>query len=219
MVGAAILLCGLAQSGANPIAVDGTRRPISMIAEQVDVAVRKGSSLVRGVYTFQQEKDDWPQEKDTHVTFYIPVLVGPKAQPDSSPRVVARGRSYAPHIRNDLSLGDYPDFTPRGLPHGWDMQVYECEIPLAALKNPFTVTVSYTQPHFPGNVAGYVPIKPPTKPGAGTITFRAEPGYSLKPFRSRFFFHPSYAKLDFVPENGELIRVQCVTLLKGASGH
>jgi hypothetical protein len=70
--------------------------------------------------------------------------------------------------------------------------------------------VEYSQANFPGHVAAYLPINPPTKAGSGRVTFVAQPGYALKPFAARSFWNPAFSSFSYVPKDRELLRVKCV---------
>jgi hypothetical protein len=215
LLGTLLIVISAIQSSANPIAIDGQRRPITMIAEKVDVSVGKDQSIVSGVYTFRQEKDDWPDEKDTHVLIYVPVILPSKGDAAydkryKAPVVTLNGESIERHIRNDISLEDDPTGRPDGLPKGWYLYGYEYEIPLKTLKRIFSINIKYSQLHFPGDVAGYVPIQPPKQHDLAKITFHADRGHVLKPYAARFFFQPSYPTIDVFPEHYKLIRVKSI---------
>ena len=196
---------------ANPIAVDSTRIPITMINEKVDISVRQGSSEVNGVYVFQQGKSYWPG-KETHVIVFVPVLqpLTKHRVSHEAPKVSVGKIQIKEQIRNDLALEDTPR-SVAGLPRGWFMRMHEYSIPLRYLKNTFSIQVSYTQPHFPGDISAYVPISPPREENS-SITFRAESGCALKPYRKGLFslFDPAVSSVTAVPENRTLIRVKCV---------
>lgn len=208
---AALLLIETLQ--ANPIAINPSRRLVAMTAENVTITMQTGTSQVEGRYTFELQKDDWPQDADTHVIIFIPVLLPTDAgrQKDPAPRLRLGSRSFLGSIRNDLA----PEGAPRsveGLPKGWFLCNYEVIIPRHLLKQAFTVEVSYSQPHFPGNICGYVPVNPPKSPGTSRIRFVAGTGVALKPlgWLWRLPWRSSAACLDFVPEDRRLICVRCV---------
>jgi hypothetical protein len=208
---AGLLLIGTLQ--ANPIAIDPSRRLVAMTAENVTITMQTGASLVQGHYTFELQKDDWPEDADTHVIIFIPVLLPANAgrQKHSSPRLKLGSRSFLGSIRHDLA----PQGAPRsveGMPKGWFLCNYEVIIPLHLLKQAFTVEVSYSQPHLPGNICGYVPMNPPKSPGASRIRFVAGTGVALKRqgWLWRLPWSSSAACLDFVPEDRRLICVRCV---------
>src|ERR1043166_1315755 len=64
-------------AGANPIAIDSTRRTISLVGERVEVAVQPTHSVVSGTYSFRQGKDEYAflGEKADHITIEIPIIV------------------------------------------------------------------------------------------------------------------------------------------------
>jgi hypothetical protein len=184
-----------------------------MIKEFVDISVADGQSTVKGRYTFRLGHDDWPEVKDTHVSIYIPVLSPPSPKTTEAPEVRVNGRRIKPFHRppvDDLPPADVPQLESRGLPHGWSIDLSEYRIPLRDIGPEFSLEASYPQPHLPGNIAAYLPVRPPKDPEQAHIVFHTAAGYQLKPFSKRFFYQPSYATLDFFPKDGEIIRVKCV---------
>ena len=107
---AVFCLIGALPLFANPIAIDSSRRPISMISENVIIDVSSGSSQVHGTYTFRQEQDDWPEEADNHVIVFVPILlpVKPGEDRNDSPEVVVGNKRFRGQIRNDIALNDTP---------------------------------------------------------------------------------------------------------------
>lgn len=202
---------------ANPLAVDGQQRPVTMTGEKVTIEVGKNDSLVKGVYTFRQEKDDWPEERDTHVTIYVPVPV-PTKRVDAykrqygSPILTVGKRQIEEWRWNDISLANAPNSDGVVLPKGWSVAFYRYEIPLNILGKNFSVGVSYTQMNLPGDVSAYVPFNPPKESGSALITFRAEPGFALKPYNGRSLSKSASSTVKVVPEHKVLIRAKCVKL-------
>lgn len=198
---------------ANPIAIDPGRRLIAMTAENVTITMQPGTSLVQGLYTFELQKDHWPEDADSHVIIFIPVLLPADAgrQKNHAPGLKLGNRSFLGSIRNDLAPQGAP-MSIEGLPKGWLLCNYEVTIPLHLLKQAFTVEVSYSQPHFPGNICGYVPVNPPRSPGASRVRFVAGTGVALKRqgWRWRLPWSSSAACLDIVPEDRRLICVRCI---------
>lgn len=195
---------------ANPLTIDTERRPVRMLAEDVTVSVGPDVSLVKGTYRFAQLPDDFPEQPDRHVLIFVPVYLPRKGGAAVDPPVVKVGdRAIPPREWNDLATGDDP---AAGIPQGGPMVLksYQYAVPLALVQREFPVTVEYSQPSFPGHVAAYLPLRPPTAPGAGRITFVATPGYALKPFAARQFWQPAFPSLTFAPRDRELLRVKCV---------
>jgi hypothetical protein len=207
---AVFCLIGALPLFANPIAIDSSRRPISMISENVIIDVSSGSSRVHGTYTFRQEQDDWPEEADNHVIVFVPILLPDKPDEDRNdpPEVVVGNKRFRGQIRNDIALNDTPRSDVK-LPKGWRMAIYESSIPLKLLKQTFSVEVFYTQSHFDGDISGYVPINPPKSKEAAIITFRATSGFILKKTQMKLFGQPAKPAIKFTPEDRQLISVKC----------
>lgn len=194
---------------ANPLAIDPRRRPITMIAEVVEINVRPTTSLVQSTYTFRQGKDDWPEDKDTHITLYVPVLANTKSKDaPEAPHVVVNSQRIPEYHHNDIQSADFPELSTKDLPRHWEVKVYEYRIPLGLVKSTFTIHLSYPQSNFPGNSVGYIPVHPPEDPTRAKVTFRTAPGTSLKPYQARSFYHPSYDTLSYTPEHDKHLRVQ-----------
>ncbi len=196
---------------ANPIAVDSSRRPIAMTAENVDIRVQSGASTVQGTYTFTQQKDDWPSVDDTPVIIFVPVFL-PISNDNfrHDPPMISLGtKKFEGQIRNDISLHDTPA-PDTDLPNGWYLAIYECSIPLEFIDQSFSIQVSYTQPHFKGDISGYVPLNPPDSTSNSAITFHADPGFALKPYKKSIFGQRSYPTIEFKPEDQRLLRVRCI---------
>lgn len=208
-----VITLSLPSLKANPIAIDSSNRPTTMTAEKVLVSVGKDHSTVRGSYTFRQEEDDWPHVKDTHVTVYVPVLVPTKGVTEyerqfGTPAIWVRGKKFTCDINNDLSSGREPK-SPE-LPRGWHMRSYEAKIPLNLVGKTFKLDITYTQPHFPRQKVGYVPLLPPKDTSNSDIVFEATAGHLLRR-EARFpAFQPKHERLSFKPEDGKLLVVQSV---------
>jgi hypothetical protein len=150
--------------------------------------------------------------KQTHVTVFIPVLLpdGLTTQRSEglygSPWVEVAARRFPARAWKDIHLEGSPDSV--ALPRGWSMALYVCDVPLRFVGRTFEAKVSYLQPHFPNDVAAYVPIRPPQDKNSSVIAFLAEPGRKL---RRVSFFSVLLAKKDrieFAPRDRKLIRVQ-----------
>ena len=210
-----LILCFIAGFGAcdalaNPIAIDAERRPIAMLSERVDVVVGAGKSRVDGVFRFQQEHPI--TNRQTHITVFIPVFL-----PDllatrrydalyGSPRVEISGRGFSAVAWNDIQLKGSPESVP--LPRGWYMQLYVCNVPLRILGGTFDAKVSYVQPHFPHDVAAYVPIRPPQNETACLVAFSAESGRKLRRVSWFSFLSSKKDILQVIPKDRKLIQVQ-----------
>ncbi|MGH8045704.1 MAG: hypothetical protein ACREKL_00535 [Chthoniobacterales bacterium] len=208
---AASIVLGATSLLANPVAIDSSRRPVTMTTEKVLITVSPGRSEVQGTYTFRQEKDDWPAEADTHVIIFVPVFESRRSDipPASPPVITVGGKKFTGRFRDDIALDGTPCSSVK-LPKGWHMAIYEASVPLELIAQTFTIAVSYTQPHFEGDISGYVPIDPPKSKGASVVTFRAAPGYALERVGARLFGQPSFPAIEFTPQDRQLIRVRCV---------
>jgi len=208
------LLCALLLIGpakpipANPLAIDGSQRPIEMIAEQVNISVGPKLSHVHGIYKFRQKNTPNGSETHTHVLIYVPVFLSSKAKTSEPPRVVVNGVQIQERQWNDITLSDDPsDLWYETVKH-FPLKAYQYAVPLNLIQKTFSVSVSYQQINLPGSVAPYIPINPPQT--CAQITFTAQSGYCLKPFDARRFWNPSYSSLSFPPKHRELLLVKCV---------
>jgi hypothetical protein len=199
---------------ANPIAVDTSRRMATMIAEDVRVLVGAGESKVSGVFKFRlEEPSALGEDADARVRVYVPVLsprdgIASDVVADDRP-IVRMGRHQITGVaKNSLPYGDKMEFVK--LPKGWLMRFYRFEIPARFAGKQFEIAVSYVQPHFPGDVAGYVPLDPPSEPGVARITFEAAKGRALKRIGGLNLFPRPLNRLEVAPQNRKLIRVRSI---------
>ena len=207
------LLCWFAFLGAalaNPIAIVGDQRLIKMTAEDVVVTVSPKVSTVSGTYTFRQEKDLWPEEKDTHVLIYVPVLFPDNTEAPSKksapPMIWVGQRQFRCEPWSALS----PPVGRDEMPKGWSFGVFWKEIPLHLVRENFTIVVKYVQPNFPGQRAGYIPMLPPEDVAKGRITFRPADGYALRPAGFSAIFGPKSQEPSYHPKDRQLLTVKLV---------
>ena len=117
------------------------------------------------------------------------------------------------------SIVGYPGDMPESLkvqdqlPVGW--KLVSCTfnaIPFDASKNQVRVHISYTQPHFPGNVSAYLPILPDNIAKTNyLITFQAQEGVRFAPVAPYdAVSQPSDTNLSVRPANLQLLKVQVV---------
>lgn len=207
-----LLLCffaafGVSRALANPIFIDDKRRPLTILSEKVAVTVGAGKSRVSGEFRIQQETPFTREQ--TYATIFVPVLL-PDTLPERQyqalygvPRVEIAGRRFSTLAWNDTQLEGSPESAR--LPRGWRMETYVCDVPLRIVGETFEVKVSYIQPHFPNDVAAYIPIRPPRDAAASHVTFSAESGREL---RQLSFLSSRKSTLQFTPRDRRLIRVQ-----------
>jgi hypothetical protein len=195
---------------ANPTVLDDERRPVAMLSENVMVTVGAGKSLVNGQFRFQQEPPF--ARKHTHVTIFVPIFL-PDAltaeryvASNGSPRVEIAGRSFVAVRWDDITLEGSPDEVR--LPRGWRMEIFVCNVPLRNVSPGFDVTVTYTQLHFPRDIVGYVPIRPPLDRKSCQITFSSEKGREVSPMSWFPPFSSGKHLLQFTPRDRKLIQVQ-----------
>lgn len=197
----------------NPIAVDPERRPTTMLAEDVIITVDRDASSVSGRYVFQQEKDIWPEVRDSHVSIYVPVLL-PKGGVAAyehrfgTPTVTIGGRTFLTKASEDPSADGLP--TQARLPKGWGFAVYEANIPLPAVARKFEAGIHYMQPNFPGHIAGYVPIHPPEPAGKSKIVFVPTNGHALRPTGLLTIFRRPTERIAFSPQDQKLVTARFV---------
>lgn len=203
-----VIALGEAKSQANPLVIDDSQRSTVMTAEEVTVLVRPGISTVSGTFTFKEGPDQWPKVKDTHVLLFVPVFELRGAEKVPAPQVKVNGVAIPEQHRNDLTLADSPALISVNLPKNFYMVAHEYAVPLRVIGRTFSVSLTYEQRNFPGEVAAYLPIKPPAT--GGKIIFKAAEKHVLKPFSARRFWHPSFASLEFTPEDRQLLQVKCV---------
>ncbi|HSJ00848.1 MAG: hypothetical protein ACAI34_16975 [Verrucomicrobium sp.] len=214
-----LALCLLAtQAVANPLMLDEGNKPVTMIHEDVTIAVGAGKSLVKGSYQFKFDVEGTPGRKDKeakHVTIFVPVFERYKNSPESieDPVIIIGKRTLRAKVWNDLALEGTP-MAP-SLPPGWSMNAYVCEVPLRYLTKEFQMHLSYVQPHFEKDVVGYVPLRPPLDSKASRIVFIADPGRTLRSKSRWAWLHKSKARLQFTPKDRELIQVKSLPAPKG----
>lgn len=200
---------------AYPSTVDSTRRPVPLIADTVEILIGKDISQVNALYKFRQENNSRQEKRVAHVRIFIPFLLPENAEADyvrqhGFPIVSIDGVPFERRMWNDFPREVDLTANVAGLPRGWSLIVYQYDLPVRALKKEFTVSVSYAQVNFPGSVVAYVPIHPPKEKDAALVTFHAPEGVALKAYKRRFFFQKSFPKLEFIPRDRKLIRVQIV---------
>ncbi len=211
-------LCGLIATFAhgNPLVVDTESRPITMIAESVAVTVGESESKIEGIYRFNQEKGSPWDSEATRVTVYVPVFL-PLGGGATSKELLVQHPPVVTVAEQHFICEEWNDLSPAGapgsitLPKGCYSVLYFCRLPLEMLTPTFEIGVSYRQPHLPGAIAAYVPLRPPQdQEEASSVTFTGEPGVRLKrpSFLSRF--GRSKPSFSFVPKDRELLRVRAI---------
>ncbi|PTX98681.1 hypothetical protein DB345_02905 [Spartobacteria bacterium LR76] len=199
---------------ANPIVVDPEQRLTTMLAEDVIITVDRDESSVSGRYVFLQQKDVWPEVRDSHVLIYIPVLL-PKGGAAAyehrygTPTVTVGGKTFPTKIGED-PYADLPPIQGR-LPKGWGFTIYEVNIPLSAVARKFEASIHYVQPNFPGHIAGYVPIHPPEPAGKSQIVFVPANGHALRPTGLLATFRRPVERIEFTPQNQKLVTARFVS--------
>ncbi|GAT34548.1 hypothetical protein TSACC_22973 [Terrimicrobium sacchariphilum] len=199
---------------ANPIAIDSEQRLTTMLAEDVVITVDRDASSVSGRYVFQQQKDVWPEVRDSHVLICVPVLL-PKGGAAAyehrygTPTVTIGDRAFPTKAGENF----YPDILPAQvrLPKGWHFAVYEAKIPLSAVARKFDASIHYVQPNFPGHIAGYVPIHPPEPAGKSKIVFVPANGHALRPAGFLATFRRPVERIEFTPQNQKLVTARFVS--------
>jgi hypothetical protein len=188
-----------------------------MLTEEVRVQVGAGESKISGVYTFRLEEYQfgtgfWKESPDSRVRIYVPVPLPSGKSADHSARhrpvVRLRGRQIPGVEKTTLPYGERMEFVK--LPKGWFMQFYLFEIPARSLGKRFEITVDYVQPHFSGDIVGYVPFDPPREPGASRIRFEAGEGRTLEKAGGISLFSKRMDVLEVKPENRKLIKMRSV---------
>jgi len=198
----------------NPLAVDPERRPTTMLAEDVIITVNRDESSVSGRYFFQQEKDVWPEVRDSHVSIYVPVLL-PKGGASAyehrygTPTVTIGNRTFPTKASEDFYADILP--TPVRLPKGWGFTVYEANIPLSVVARRFETSVRYVQPNFPGHIAGYMPIHPPNPAGKSQIVFVPANGHALQPTGLFAILRHPVERIAFSPQDQKLVTARFVS--------
>jgi hypothetical protein len=207
---AAVEISMIGFAGANPIAIDSTRRSISLIAETVEIAVQPTHSIVSGTYSFRQGKDEYafPGEKADHITIEIPVMIRGKPSFDSLKSATAATVSIGKRVFRPT--GSSSASALRGLPRGYTMCLVEFEVPLRAVAREFTAVIRYTQPHLPGGIAPYYPVRPPESIAAKSLVrYTAAAPASLALLSKRVkVVETSPTRIAVQPEDGKLILVR-----------
>jgi len=192
-------------AGANPIAIDSTRRPISLVAETVDIAVHATQSVVSGAYTFRQGEDEVPGERPDHVIIELPVIVHGQQNFDALKSSVAASVRIGKRVFHPS--GSSAGSPLRGLPSDWKMCFLEFEIPLRAVRPEFTAAIRYTQSHLPGGVSAYYPIEPPVS--RAVVRYTSAQSISLKLISKRVKVVESQpTQIAIQPEHNKLILVR-----------
>ena len=192
-------------AGANPIAIDSTRRPISLVAETVDIAVHPTQSVVSGTYTFRQGEDAFPGERPDHVIIELPIIVHGQQSFDALKSSASASVRIGKRVFYPTgSSGGSP---LRGLPPDWKMCFLEFEIPLRAVRPEFTAVIRYTQPHLPGGVSAYYPIEPPAS--RAVVRYTPAQSVSLKLVSKRVkAVEADPSRIAVQPEHNKLILVR-----------
>lgn len=210
---AAIVCCVGGISSANPIVMDDRVRPITMIAEEVRVLVGAGESKVTGVYRFRLGEPYAGMRADAHVNVHVPVLMPVSGTQSSgvaaSKPVVRLGKRELPEVEREKPL-PFGHLNFVDMPRSWRMEFHLFQIPTRSMGKEFEIEVAYTQPHFAGDVSGYVPMNPPRQSGASRVVFVAESGRKLKHPGGLGWFSKTHDSLLFVPVDRKLIRVRSV---------
>lgn len=199
---------------ANPIVVDPERRPITMLSEDVVITVDRDVSPVSGHYVFQQQKDIWPEVRDSHVLICVPVLL-PKGGGAAyehrygTPTATIGGKSFPTKASEDSYVNSLS--TQARLPNGWEFAVYEAKIPLSAVARKFEADIHYMQPNFPGHIAGYVPIHPPEPAGKSKVVFVPANGRALRPTGFLATFRRPVERIAFSPQDQKLVTARFVS--------
>jgi hypothetical protein len=192
-------------AGANPIAIDSTRRPISLVGETVDIAVGGTQSIVSGNYSFRQGKDEFPGERPDHVIIELPVIVHGQQSFDALKSSVAASVRIGNRVFHPT--GSSAGSPLRGLPADWKMCFVEFEIPLRAVRPEFTAVIRYTQPHLPGGVSAYYPIEPPAS--SAVVRYTPAQSVSLKLVSKRVkAVEAESSRITVQPEHNKLILVR-----------
>jgi len=214
-------------SFANPIVYDQGQQPSKMLWKKVTVHVGRMVSNVEGTYRFQLKKEDHPESPYTHVTVWLPILLpethGAAFNADEiayekkygSPVVRLGGRTFPITSWHDISRTDEPDFNV-SLPKNWYVASYYCDVPIKWLKDEYELQISYSQPHFAGDVVGYVPFRPPGNGGTSRICFQATKGSQVRKASWLGQLFRARDSLEVRPVHRQMIRVQSIPVRKDA---
>ena len=198
---------------ANPVVIDSKRQPTTMTREKVVVSVGAGRSIVTGVYSFKLIPGASARRTDDHITIFVPVLLpntNGSAQAFAArcglPSVRIRGRKFSGKEWNDIRLDGSP--AEVNVPRGWYMALYVYNIPRQYVGQAFDAEISYIQPHFPGDIVGYVPLRPPRDRDSSLVHFAAQPDRRLRDLSGTQLFSLPTESLRIIPKDRVLIRVK-----------
>lgn len=220
------LVCASAAANANPVVLDPwrlfARQPYSemrselaaMTEEDVRIKVGDGFSTVSGNHRFllpPRTVFSTIGEPDIfHV--YIPVLlptdgVNLYEKTHGLPSVGIEGlklhvvRMPAPAA---AELGKR--LSRVRLPRGWHIQWYKAAVPVVMAAGDFRITTHYIQPHFRGNIAAYLPLRPPADSAKSQVVFEAADGGSLRAPGLLSFLSPPRERIAFRPLHRRLLQ-------------
>jgi len=224
--GIVLFLTGIAN--ANPIVIDEGQRPSAMLWETVTVHVGRMVSKVDGTYRFRLKNEAHPDGPYTHVTVWLPIILpetgGTAFRADEiayekkygSPVVSLGGRKFPISSWHDISRTDQPEFNV-SVPKKWYIASYYCDVPTKWLKPEYELQISYSQPHFAGDIVGYIPFRPPGNRGTSRICFRAATGSQVRNDSWLAQFFRAHDFLEFRPVDRQMIRVRSILARKSES--
>jgi hypothetical protein len=213
---------------ANPIVTDEGQRPSEMLWEKVTVHVGRMVSKVEGTYRFRLKNEAHPDRPYTHVTVWLPIILPETGETVfradeiayekkyGSPDVSLGGRKFAISSWHDISRSDQPEFNV-SVPKNWYIASYYCDVPIKWLKPEYELQISYSQPHFAGDIVGYIPFRPPGNGGTSRIYFEAATGSQVRKDSWLAPFFRAHDFLEFRPVNRQMIRVQSILARKSKS--
>jgi hypothetical protein len=144
---------------ANPIAIY-MGEPLSLIAENVDIAIHESQSVVSGTYSFRQVHG-FLIAPDEGILIHVPIIVYGLQSFASLKSATAGSLSIGRRVFHPSRASvDSPLYD---LPSGWKLYYLRFEIPRRAVRDVFTIAIRYIQPHLPGNIVPYYPIHPPER--------------------------------------------------------
>jgi hypothetical protein len=193
-------------AAANPIFID-CGEPIALIAESVNIDIPESRSVVSGTYSFRQVSGGCPYQPDDPITIKVPVIVrGPQSfgslRSSTAGSITMGRRVFHPSRASVESLYD--------LPSGWNLYYLEFEMPRPALRPVFTIAVRYIQPHLPGSVAPYYPVRPPERWAPKSIVRYsvAEPAVLALVSKGERIIEAQRTRISVQPQHHKLILVR-----------
>jgi hypothetical protein len=182
--------------------------PIGLIAESVDIAVGENQSAVSGQYSFRMVTDACPYGEGEPITVSVPIIVhGGRsfaALKSLTAASLQMGRRTFQPSRASLDSPLYD------LPSGWKLCYFEFQIPRPPARSVFTIGLRYNQPHLPGNIAPYYPIRPPEQwaPKSVVRYSVAEPGSLVLVSKGERVFEAQRTRIAIQPQHHKLILVR-----------